>query len=209
MNATLKPLTECTVEDVMTEDLVCLPATMPLRQAARLLIKNQIGGAPVVDSDGHCIGVLSSFDFLRLAERRADATKPAAPPLPITCSFQTTRRMTDGRELIQCTLAAGACPIQSRQRGRMGEEFLVCSQPHSVLVDWQAVEVENLSTDEVRHFMTADPVTVAPATSLRTLARMMIDAHIHRVIVVDEQHRPIGVVSSTNLLAVLARDDQL
>jgi CBS domain-containing protein len=208
MNATLKPRTEMTAEDVMAEDIVCLPADTPLRHAAWLLIKNQIGGAPVVDSDGRCIGVLSSIDFLRLAERRADVTKPAAPPLPTTCSFQTKHRTAEGRDLVLCTLASGVCPIQTRQRGPKGVELLVCGQPHCVLVDWQEVEVENLPADEVRHFMTSDPVTVTPETSIRTLVRMMIDTHIHRVIVVDEAQRPIGIVTSTNLLAVLARDDQ-
>jgi CBS domain-containing protein len=52
--------------------------------------------------------------------------------------------------------------------------------------------------------MTPDPVTAQPATSIRVLARMMIDAHIHRIIVVDEGRRPIGVVSSTDVLAALA-----
>jgi CBS domain-containing protein len=33
---------------------------------------------------------------------------------------------------------------------------------------------------------------------------MMIDAHIHRVIVVDEEERPIGIVSNTDVLAALA-----
>ena len=33
---------------------------------------------------------------------------------------------------------------------------------------------------------------------------MMIDAHIHRVIVVDEDRIPVGVVSSTDILAALA-----
>jgi predicted transcriptional regulator len=34
---------------------------------------------------------------------------------------------------------------------------------------------------------------------------MMMDAHIHRVIVVDSENRPIGVVSSTDILAAVAR----
>jgi CBS-domain-containing membrane protein len=32
----------------------------------------------------------------------------------------------------------------------------------------------------------------------------MIDGHIHRIIVVDEERRPIGVVASTDLLAAVA-----
>ena len=39
---------------------------------------------------------------------------------------------------------------------------------------------------------------------LAELARMMLDAHIHRVIVVDRNGKPIGLVSSTDILAVVA-----
>jgi CBS domain-containing protein len=57
--------------------------------------------------------------------------------------------------------------------------------------------------DRVSQHMTADPVTVTPDTGIGTLARMMIDAHIHRVVVVDEDKRPIGLVSSTDVLAAV------
>jgi CBS domain-containing protein len=52
--------------------------------------------------------------------------------------------------------------------------------------------------------MTPDPVTARPVTSLHVLARMMIDAHVHRIIVVDVEGKPVGVVSSTEVLAALA-----
>jgi CBS-domain-containing membrane protein len=67
--------------------------------------------------------------------------------------------------------------------------------------------IEGLPDAAVRRYMTADVVTVMPQTPLCALARRMLDAHIHRVIVVDEQHRPVGVVSSTDLLAALAHSD--
>ncbi|HEY8505600.1 MAG TPA: CBS domain-containing protein, partial [Gemmataceae bacterium] len=83
-------------------------------------------------------------------------------------------------------------------------EVIVCREPHCVLTDWQIVELESLPADEVRQFMTPDPVTVAPDTPIREVARMMIDAHIHRVIVVDAEQRPLGVVSATDVLAAVA-----
>ena len=55
--------------------------------------------------------------------------------------------------------------------------------------------------------MTRDPVTVSPGATIGDLARKMIDVHIHRVIVVDNNGKPIGIVSSTDLLAALALAD--
>jgi CBS domain-containing protein len=198
-----KPLTDLTAGDLMSRDVVRLPEDMPLREAARLLLRNHVGGGPVVDREGKCVGVFSSVDVLRLAERRADVTRPVSPALPITCSFQAKHRTRDGNEVTRCTLPPGVCPIQRTEKGPEGES-VECSQPHCVLVDWQMVELEKLPADEVRQFMTPDPVTVRPETPVRTLARMMIDVHIHRVVVVDEQRVPVGVVSSTDLLAALA-----
>lgn len=206
--ATKTPLAELTANDLMAGDLVLLPEDMPLRQAARLLLKNQIGGAPVVDAKGRCVGVLSSIDFLRMAERREQVASPTAPSLPLTCSFQTNYRTSDGRDIVLCDLAPGVCSIQVKETGPGGEPLLVCSQPHCVLVDWQIVELEKLPNDEVRQFMTPDPVTVSPTTPIHALARMMIDAHFHRVIVVDEERRPLGVVSSTDLLTALANNHE-
>jgi CBS-domain-containing membrane protein len=204
MAAKTKGLLGLTADDLMTRDVVRVPEGMSLRDAARLLLRNHVGGAPVVDAQGRCVGVVSAIDFLRLAEKRADITKPFTPPLPITCSFQVQHRTASGQEVTLCTLPPGVCPIQVKQKEPDGEELIICSQPHCVLLDWQMVDLEKLPADEVRRFMTADPVTVRSSIPIRTLARMMIDGHIHRIIVVDEERRPIGVVASTDLLAAVA-----
>jgi CBS-domain-containing membrane protein len=70
--------------------------------------------------------------------------------------------------------------------------------------EWQVVDFEMLPTEEVREFMTADPVTVPPTASIGELAQRMLDAHIHRLIVVDPDRKPIGVVSTTDILAAVA-----
>lgn len=70
---------------------------------------------------------------------------------------------------------------------------------------WQILDADSLPDECVADLMTPDPVTVPPSTNITALARMMIDAHIHRVIVVDEHKHPIGIVSSTDILAAVAR----
>jgi CBS-domain-containing membrane protein len=53
--------------------------------------------------------------------------------------------------------------------------------------------------------MTTDLVTALPGTPIGDLAQRMIDAHIHRIIVTDAEGRPVGIVSSTDILAAVAR----
>jgi CBS domain-containing protein len=139
----------------MTAKVRTIAATTPLQDAARMLSREQISGAPVVDGDGRCIGVLSATDFMHWAERKENE------PVRSTTS---------------------AC---------------VCS-------DWQVVEWELLPRDEVRWYMTPDAVTVTPGTPIQELARTMLDAHIHRVLVVDSGRHPVGIVTSTDVLAALA-----
>jgi predicted transcriptional regulator len=70
---------------------------------------------------------------------------------------------------------------------------------------WQVPDAEAFAKDEVSRYMTSDPVTVFPDAPLHELARMMTDAHIHRIIVIDAQGRPVGIVTSTDILALVAQ----
>jgi CBS domain-containing protein len=134
-----KPLGELQASDLMTRDVVSVPVCATLREAARVLGKARVSGAPVVDAEGRCVGVLSAGDFLRGAINENLEIDPA---------------------------------------------------------------------DRVGEHMTADPVTTDPTTRLHQIARVMLDADVHRVIVVDEAGRPTGVVSRTDLVATLAAADR-
>ena len=154
MIATHKPLAAWTAEDLMSRDVKTVSQSMLLQEAARLLAREQIGGAPVVDERGRCVGMLSATDFIRWAEQ--------------------------GSPTVQAQ--SNAC---------------YCS-------DWQVVDVELLPADEVCCYMSPHLVAAAPSDSIAQLARKMLDAHIHRVVVVDGERRPIGIVSTTDILAAVA-----
>jgi CBS domain-containing protein len=80
--------------------------------------------------------------------------------------------------------------------------------PESVCHSWKIFGNEPAPTDSVAQHMTSDPVMTAAGTSLGKLAQMMIDADIHRVVVVDSGERPIGIISSIDILGALAREAQ-
>jgi len=159
MKTVQQSLSHMTAADVMSRDVRSIPQEMSLPAAARILAQDQISGAPVIDHDGHCVGVLSTTDFVRWADDGGKAS------------------------LVAATVTADFCS------------------------EWEVLNVETLPRDEVRWYMSADPVMADAHTPLTHLARMMLDAHIHRVIITDPAQRPIGVVSSTDILAAVACAD--
>jgi CBS domain-containing protein len=62
---------------------------------------------------------------------------------------------------------------------------------------------ENL---RVRHLMTQPAVTVQSNTSLERAAGLMLERHIHRIVVIDEDAAPIGVITTSDLLRALLED---
>jgi CBS domain-containing protein len=154
MPNTNKPLLNLTARELMSTDVESIPQWISLPVAARMLARAHISGAPVVDGDGHCLGVISTTDFMTWAE-------------------------------------SGECRVKPESDDRSA---------HSA---WEMLE-EDLPVNLVRRHMTANPVTVKPEMPIGELVQKMVDAHIHRVIVVDEENKPLGIITSTDILAAVA-----
>lgn len=199
MTTTTKPLFALTAADLMNRDVITIPVELSLQAAADLLFQHHIAGAPVVDADGSCIGVLCATDFMHWAKEGGEGA--ADVPLP-ACLYQVKGRLVTGAEAVICTLAEGSCPLQEMRPTTGGRHTGVCGLRNGS-ADYRHI-TKNLPLNAVRRYMTADIVTVEPQTPLPEMVRTMIGAHIHRVIVVDGKRRPIGIVSSTDILATLA-----
>jgi CBS domain-containing protein len=203
------PLFALKAADLMSREVITLSVCDSLDRAAQLFAKEQISGAPVVDGEGRCVGLLSLADVVRWAEQRGSLTVARSAPLPRTCSFQTKHRDRFGKEMILCTLASGVCPFQQKGTAPGNGATTVCGQPNCVPTDWQVVEMTDSASSTVRDFMTTDLVVAHPADSIADIAQKMIDAHIHRVIVLDEERRPVGIVSTTDCLAAMVRESHV
>jgi len=155
------PLLQLTAEDLMSRYVLVIPQHMSLRSAAHLLAQGRVSGAPVVDAEGRCVGVLSSADLVHWMDRGKEAA----------------RRTGEGQSCVCC--------------------------------DWQLDGLKDVPEDEVALYMTPDIVTSRTDARIGDLARWMRDARIHRIIVVDEERRPVGVVSSMDVLSAVARLDGL
>ena len=144
-------------QDLMSRDVITIPRKMSLHGAAHRLASAQVSGAPVIDEEGRCIGILSMTDVVRWLDGSAKPTRPR-----------------------------GCACIEVYQ-------------------PWQMVEMDDLPVDEVERYMTTDLVAVEPHLSIVAVARRMLDAHIHRVVVLDPAGCPAGMVTTTDVLAAVAR----
>lgn len=160
-----KPILALTAKDLMNGEVVAIPRDMGTQAAARLLSQMHVSGAPIVDEQGRCVGVLSSNDFINC------------------CAANRTR----------CS--------QHRAEANFGP----CTFPDCVGSEWQIVNVVENVEGRVRDQMTPDPVTARPETTIARLAQMTVDAHVHRIVIVDDQRRPVGIVSATDIVAAVAR----
>jgi CBS domain-containing protein len=163
-----KPLLALTARDLMKTDVITIPRDMGMQAAARCLEKLHISGAPVVDEQGSCVGVLSAGDF------------------------------------VSCCAANRSRCARHRAEAHCGP----CSFPDCVGSEWQIVNATESVEGLVNDNMTPDPVTARPETPITQLAQKMEKAHVHRLIIVDEQRRPLGIVSTTDLIAALACGEQ-
>lgn len=51
-------------KDIMTKDIITVKPATTIEDLARILIKHQISGTPVVDEDGNLIGIVTENDLI-------------------------------------------------------------------------------------------------------------------------------------------------
>ncbi len=143
---------ELKAKDVMVREPVCVEPDMNIRQLARLFDENEISGAPVVDTMGRVIGIVSKTDLIR---RCSEGLRDQAPGYLFEAIFEQS-----------------------------GEDEEVIPEPLVVVGD----------------FMEDEPVTVSPEEPVWKIAAAMADDRIHRVIVVDRDRVPVGIITSLDVL---------
>jgi CBS domain-containing protein len=134
--------------NIMSKTVVLLEQEMALVQAAALLAEKNISGAPVVNSDGKLVGVVSEKDFLR-------------------------------------EMGFGATP-----------SFM---QIATHCLNNKSCMIGRLHNRTVGHIMTKPPITGAPEMTIGTISALFAERGINRLPIVDDDGRPVGVVTRTDL----------
>ena len=155
MNSAIERLLTLRVVDIMNTSVAVVPYNITMSKAAEVLAEFGITGAPVVDDEGRCIGVLSSTDFA-------------------------------GRARVKHTSAA---------RGADSPEVALAG-------------LDQIGNELVEEHMSPMVQTVSEMSPITSAARIMCREHIHRLVIVDDDQRPVGVVSSLDLVASMIAGDR-
>jgi len=151
------------VKDLMNPDVMTVDDEMTTDELARYLVEREISGAPVVDRQGHLVGVVSMTDIGRNIAEPAD--------------FTSSRSSGFYRDI------AADLTLED-----LGQRF----------VEERAVAVRDVMTPVVHQV----PVTASAADA----ARIMVDQHIHRL-VVTQGKEPVGIITSMDLLKMIAEEN--
>ena len=148
------------VKDLMNPDVMTVADEMTTDELARYLIEREISGAPVVDSQGHLIGVVS---MTNIGRNMADAS-----------DVESSRSSSFYRDI------AADFTLEDP-----GERY-----------------IEERATT-VRDVMTPVIYQVTVTASVAEAARIMVDQHIHRL-VVTQGKEPVGIITSMDVLKMVA-----
>lgn len=162
-----------TARDVMTPDVLTVTADLTLRELARFLVDHEISGVPVVDGRGRLLGLVSLADVVRAAAE-------------------------EERE-------GGTAPRKLTTRPPEALELLFAEDDEEPVVEEELADEELAEQPPVRvaDIMSTRLLTVAPVAPVEQIARAMLQARFHRVLVTDGE-KLVGVITSMDLVRVLA-----
>jgi CBS domain-containing protein len=169
------------LKDLMQRDVVAVSPDLTLRELVEVFTEQDVSGAPVVSGD-KVVGVISTTDIFDLHEEisglsPAGGEADEAELMP--------RRAGGGRDFFSDAWEPG--------EGGAEEWARIASQR-----DWDILDAYT-----VADVMTRDVISQPSKTSVKKAARYMLEAGVHRVLVIDRGHLQ-GIVTTTDIMRAVA-----
>jgi|GEM_PF-74810 len=205
---------DATIADAMRADVRAIAPDESAADAARILLNNDLGCLPVV-ADGQLVGIVTEADFVAAAVKSlAPRPEPPRHDAPVNYYMSepahSVRRSDDiavaQRRMVQHRVA-GLAVVDNHDRlcGALSiTDLLEVRKPGAArggrraLLSLPEMEVADIATRRALAVRANAPVVEAAAAMLRR--------GVHRLFVIgdgDDRRRPIGVLSTTDLMLAL------
>lgn len=167
------------LRDLMQRDVVAVAPDLTLRELVELFAEQEVSGAPVI-SGGKVVGVVSTTDIYDLREDVGGLT-----PSGGTLGEVAARRSGEPTGLFADEWEPSDVDAQAWLRATRDE-------------DWDVLDAYT-----VAEIMTRDVVSQPSNTTVKKAARYMLEAGIHRVLVIDRGVLQ-GIVTTTDIVRAVA-----
>ncbi len=195
----LAAMRKLTAGELMSSPIDTIEAGMSLREAAHLLIENDINRLIVTDK-GIPTGVISTSDFVSSIAREEKALRQTVADVMsdaiLVCRDKTP--LTSAARTM--TQAGWRSVLVVDAKGK--PEGVVSGQ--DLLPYVQNGIDETLTVKDIMH----PALTIDINARLREAADLMIQKHYHRLVVIDQNDQeafPLGIISSFDIVAEMAR----
>lgn len=166
-----------TARDVMSTDVTTIREDQSVEELIHLFRVSHFTGVPVVDAAGKVVGVVSETDILRAL------AYTISPP-------------TSGEYAIK---------EKGRKQGRDKNATSRLLRPKELRSARQINEItDTLIRRTVHDLMTPVVVSCSPDDTLADVCQTMAWKHVHRIVVVDEAGKPVGLISALDAVQQFA-----
>jgi CBS domain-containing protein len=174
------------VKNVMTREVFTFGEDTPVAETLDILTQRRIGGAPVVDSEGRVLGIVTNSDIINLLKRQAEAVRKSE-------KMEEKHEGSPGRESVVLDILSFATL----------DWFWYLWNRRYVENEFRELESEMLSGITVKEIMTSKVVTVREDEPLSVVPRLMNRYSINRIPVVDVKNHLKGIVARADIVRAL------
>jgi CBS domain-containing protein len=199
----LKVMRGLTASDLMTQPVDTVEANVPLSEAVKQLIGKHVSRLLVTDK-GKPAGIISLSDFIASLAEKAQVNRNTVADV-----------MSDA--ILVCR---GKTPLVSAARAMTSagwRSVLVVNAKGKILGVVSGLDLlpyvkdgvdDKLVVRDVMH----PAITIDMHASLQEAAKLMIENHYHRLVVIDKEDPeafPLGAISTFDIVAAMARADSV
>jgi CBS domain-containing protein len=224
-------LPDVKVSEVMRRKVVTVHPETPIAEVLHLLLDKDFTAAPVVDDGEKIVGVISDSDLLNrggvkvtLSLKRAtdpdfvqELDKQLKDPARKVSEVMTREVVTVAPDLLLGKAAKlmvekhiKRLPVvdpDGKLAGILGRLDILNTIAAVHLPEWHPQARPAGITATVTEVMTREVPTVHESASLEEIFQLLVASSHKRVVVVDDEHRPAGIIADSDLISRVSREN--
>lgn len=173
--------------DIMETEVLTVAPELTLRDLVGVLTDHGVTGAPVV-ANGRVVGVVSATDVLELEEGTPGPPVERTGSIPDT-EWTATERWEEWGEEEGTPVSEYFTHVWEPQEVDVYERMAVTDRP-----EWDVLEEHTVS-----EVMSRKLVTLPPDAPVKQAAERMLEADVHRILVMEGEELK-GIVTTTDIV---------